>query len=551
MIQMNDMRQVMTPIKLVTMVAAATMRRDLSLYMQRGWSIIDPAVLRWNWHLDAICEHLLALSLGQIRYLAICIPPRMSKSSSCTILWPTWHWIEWPQEQFICASYSSGLALEHSLQSRRIIEAAWYQQFWGDRYYLLPDENRNEMYRNSKGGYRLTTSVGGRTTGEGGSLQLLDDPVAADAVESDATRASTLSWHDNAWRSRVNDPNTARKLYVAQRTHDADIMGHIQAKEAHRWVFLTLPMEFDVKRKCITYANDGTGPNLKQQLFEDPRKVEGELLNPKRFNKATARAEKEGGMSDRAWNAQYQQQPEGQGGLILKRAWWRSWVYGEGHSLYAKEMPMPEFFEIIQVYDTAFEKQEQNDFSARTTWGLFIPTDEQLEALHGHIRGVQRRRKDEEDERLPGQGRVSAIMLDRLYDRLEYPELRDEMIQSNKDFAPDKILVEKKASGHSLIQEGRRHGLPMVAVKVEGDLESRVHAASLMLKKGCIYFVPRAWSYEVQNIAAKFPMGDHDDLESTLSMAWQYMRQYHGLQLPDDETQEEIAPFRWQRKSYA
>lgn len=887
----NDMRQTMTPVKMLTMVAAENMRRNLSLFMRNAWAQIDPAVLQWNWHLDCIAEHLMALSIREIRYLGIEIPPRMSKSSGCTIVYPAWHWIEWPDEQFICASYSADLSTEHSLQSRRLIESAWYQQFWGERFYLLDDENRSDMYRNSRGGYRLTTSVGGRTTGEGGSLQLLDDPVDAKGVESDVKRASTLAWHDNAWRSRVNNPNTARKLYIAQRTHDSDIMGHIRAKEGHRWTFLCydaeteiltrtgwvrfsdldtsvevmgvdpktllatweyptryvrerysgqminyvsdtlnllvtpdhrmiykdynewrvnkhtdwkvrraedmplhfyvpqavawnghidkkiffagrewdtsnfakfmgwflaegnsssktrvtqlyqnpgpkadelqsvldacpfhaskhknltksgcqvwtiksrplsdalsilglqpvryapeevknlgpeylrefiisfalgdghfavrnplkvtissaskkliddlqecavkagwatssgyrfipggrefngyilpdahayklyiraskasgrqrkwyskvradnvskshydgmvycvsvpstaivvrrngrvaisgncLPMEFDPKRKCITYANDGTGPNLKKKLFEDPRKVEGELLNPKRFNKETARAEKEGGMSDRAWNAQYQQQPEGAGGLILKRDWWRPWVYGEGHSLAGKEMPMPEFFEIIQVYDTAFEKKEQNDLSARTTWGLFLPNDEQLDALSGHIRGVQRRR-DEED-RASTEGRVSAILLDRLYDRLEFPELRDEMIRSAKDFAPDKILVEKRASGHSLLQEGRRKGLPMVAVKVEGDLESRVHAASLMLKKGCIYYPPRSWAFECINVAAKFPMGDHDDLESSLSMAWQYMRRYHGLQLPDDEQEEEIAPFRWKR----
>lgn len=521
------------PIRMLTMVAAEKMRRNLAHYMQQAWIQIDPARLRWNWHLDALSDHLMALSVGEIRFLGIEIPPRMTKSASCTIVWPTWHWIRWPEEQFICASYSSSLSLEHSLQARRLIESEWYQSRWGDRYYMLGDENRADMYRNSKGGYRLTTSVGGRTTGEGGTCQLLDDPFDAKGVESDIKRASTLAWHDNAWRSRVNDPNTAKKLYVAQRTHDMDIMGHIRAKEDKRWVFLTLPMEFDVKRKCITYANDGTGPNLKKKIFEDPRKKEGELLNPSRFNKETARAEKEGGMSDRAWNAQYQQQPEGQGGLILKRAWWRAWTYPDMHSMAGKEMAMPEFFEIIQVYDTAFEKKEENDYTARTTWGIFEHSETFIDPSTGKT--------------IASENRVCAMLLDMFCDRVEYPELRDEMVRSNKDFAPDWILVEKKASGHSLIQEGRRKGLPMKAVKVIGDLQSRVNAASLMLKKGCIYYVPRAWAFQVINSAAKFPVGDHDDIESTLAMAWQYMRQWHGLQLPDDETQQEIDPFRWKR----
>ena len=36
-----------------------------------------------------------------------------------------------------------------------------------------------------------------------------------------------------------------------------------------------------------------------------------------------------------------------------------------------KVMPLPQWIEIIQVYDTAFEEDEESDFSARTTWGLF------------------------------------------------------------------------------------------------------------------------------------------------------------------------------------
>lgn len=524
------------PVKMLSMVGAEAMRRSFGRYIRSAWPQVEPAKLAWNWHIDCVADHLMALSMREIRFLMIMLPPRMSKSLVATVLWPTWHWTNWPEEQFICASYSADLSLEHSLMARRVIESSWYQERWGTKFYMRHDENRADMYRNSAGGYRLTTSVKGRSTGEGGSIQLIDDPHDAKNVESDVMRASTLAWHDNAWRSRVNDPNTARKLYVAQRTHDSDVMGHVLSREGDRWCQLILPMEFDVKRKCITYANDGTGQNIKKKLFEDPRKVEGELLNPIRFNKETARAEKEGGMSDRAWNAQYQQQPEGQGGLILKRAWWRPWVYETGPET-GKEKEMPVFFEIIQVYDTALEANEENDFTARTTWGIFEHEDVFIDPKSG--------------KEITGEKRVCAMLLDMLCDRLEYPELRDEMIRSHNKLDPDWILIEKKVSGHSLIHEGRRKSLPMKAVKVHGDLQSRVNEASLMLKKGCIWYVPRTWSFQVINSAAKFPVGDHDDIESTLAIAWQYMRQWHGLQLPDDETQQEIDPFRWKRKTYA
>lgn len=79
---------------------------------------------------------------------------------------------------------------------------------------------------------------------------------------------------------------------------------------------------------------------------------------------------------------------------------------------------------------------------------------------------------------------------------------------------------------------------------------ARVHASSLMLKQGCIYYVPRKWSFRLIEQVAKYPSGDHDDTESSLSMAWQYMRQYHDLTLPDDEESRDISPFAWQKLKY-
>lgn len=525
-----------TPVQLLTMVAAERMRREFITFAQRAWHIIEPKRCKWNWHMDAIAEHLAYVTQGEIRFLMVMIPPRMSKSLLCTVLWPAWHWLQKPQTQFICASYNEKLSLGHSALSRRIIESGWFQQFYGSDWYLLPDENRVDKFRNSMGGYRLTTSVDGRTTGEGGDIQLGDDFHDAKKVESDAVRQSALTWHDNAWRSRVNDPNRSQKVYIAQRTHDADVMGHVIQMEGHRWVQLCLPMEYDTKRKCITYLNKGAGNLLDKQIFEDPRKVDGELLNPKRFNKETAEIEKTSGMTPRAWNAQYQQQPEGAGGLILKRHWWRQWVYPEWHELGGKERPLPDFFEIIQVYDTAFEEKEEADFSAMTTWGMFSYREQERNPKSGSVR--------------QGQQRVCAMLLDMMCDRLEYPELREKVIGYDKAYAPDWVLIEKKASGHSLIQELKRKRIPIKAVKLTdgGDLVARVHEASLMLYSGCIWYVPRQWSYRVIDSAAKFPAGDHDDIEATLAIAWQYMRRYYDLTLPDDEPPDEIAPFRWKRE---
>lgn len=533
--------------KMLTMVAAENMRRDFRLYCQRAWPQVAPQKLDWNWHLDAICDHLVYVSQFEIRYLMICIPPRHTKSLGASVLWPTWEWIEHPKTQFLTASVDDRLALDFSRLSRRVIESPWYQQKY-PHVRLLDDENQGMKYRNTSGGQREAVGIKGRVTGSGGDIQVLDDAHDAAKVESDAVRQSTINWHDNAWRSRLNNPKMARKVYIGQRTHDGDVYGHVMAQEPDRWVKLILPVEFDKKKPCITYLNKGVGDIKDKQIFKDPRKVEGELLAPRRFGPDEAKAEKNI-MTERAWNAQYLQTPEGAGGLILKRHWWKQWVYPEWHEKAGKEMPTPDFWSVLQFYDTAFEEDEEADFTARTTWGLF----NYEEFIY-----------DEKSKRSKQIAmRTCAMLLDMLEEKLEYPECRQEIIDSANEFQPDEIFIEKKASGHSLIQELRRKNLPVRSLVLtgsggrkgkQGDLIARAHESSLMLEKGCIFYVPRTWSYRVIDHCAKFPAGEHDDITSSCTLAWQYMRRYYDLQFPDEaEDQDDVAPFHWkkQQRRYA
>ena len=56
------------------------------------------------------------------------------------------------------------------------------------------------------------------------------------------------------------------------------------------------------------------------------------------------------------------QNPTAEEGAIIKREWWNIWE---------KEDP-PVCSYIIQSYDTAFSKGDRADYSAITTWGIFL-----------------------------------------------------------------------------------------------------------------------------------------------------------------------------------
>ena len=171
--------------KYLTEVAAAERRRSLTTFCKRGWSQLLPQAVIWSWHMDAICEHLAYVSLGEVRFLMINIPPRMSKTMLVSVLWPAWHWLHQPGEQFLFASVDDQLARDSAILSRRLIESPWYQDQWPGEIVLYDDENTAGMYRNKKGGYRMIASLQGRVTGVGGTILGLDDPHDAKKVESD------------------------------------------------------------------------------------------------------------------------------------------------------------------------------------------------------------------------------------------------------------------------------------------------------------------------------------------------------------------------------
>lgn len=515
----------------LTELQAEMYRRDLRIFVRAAWAIVEPHSYVPNWHIDAVCDHLSYVTFGDIRNLMINQPPRTTKSLMVSVIWPVWHWLVDSGSQFMCASYAQDLAIRDAVKSRRLIESGWFRERYSNQFYLDPSDNRKHRYVNNKGGHRISVSVGGKTTGEGGDIIIVDDPHNMTDVYSDKKRHNALSWWDNSMRSRLNDPTTGQKVINGQRSHDNDLFGHILTTEEERWVSLMLPMEFDPGRKCITYFNPkGTKPEKDRgRIFEDPRKERGELLNPRRFGPEEAKAERKA-MAVRDYSAQFQQDPTSGGGLILKKGWWQQWCFPvdyagrdqKGVPLAGKAMPLPEFEQIITVYDSAFETDEENDFTARTTWGLFTHSTsgrQQDETLH-------------------------AMLLERYNERVEFPDLKTEALGHQNDWNPDYTLIEKKASGHSLIQELRRTGVPVRPVLPGSDDKVfRAHMVADILKSGRVWYIPRNWAYEVIQQCAKFPNGEHDDLVDTCVMAWAYMRRMNMIELPDDEKEDELKLF--------
>ena len=183
--------------------------RKLRNFIRIGWPHIDPADYSTNWHIDAICEHLEAVADGEIRRLIINIPPRHMKSISVNVAFPAWVWAQkkrspltGPGVGFLSTSYSHTLSVRDNLKGRRLVESAWYQRGWGDRFKLTSDQNTKIRFENDRGGYRIASSVDGTATGDGGDIIIVDDPISAGDALSTTIRAGVRYRRPRVWPTR-------------------------------------------------------------------------------------------------------------------------------------------------------------------------------------------------------------------------------------------------------------------------------------------------------------------------------------------------------------
>jgi predicted phage terminase large subunit-like protein len=97
-------------------------------------------------------------------------------------------------------------------------------------------------------------------------------------------------------------------------------------------------------------------------------------------------------------------------------------------------------------------------------------------------------------------------------------------IDGFKRYKPDRLLIEKKASGISLIQELRKGGLPVKAILPDRSKKSRAHAAEVTFEQGCVWYADLPSVQPVIRECAQFPNGEYDDWVDTVTQAIIWLR---------------------------
>lgn len=328
--------------------------RTLSGFAKNAWPVLEPATpLKWGWALDAICDHLEAVTRGHITRLCMNVPPGTMKSLLTGVIWPAWEWgpMDNQEMRFLGTSHKEALATRDNLKCRRLITSDWYQSRW--RVDMLADQNMKTKFENSRTGFREAMAFGSMT-GSRGDRVSLDDPLSADDANSEAELLAAETTFLEALPTRVNNDSSAI-VVIMQRLHERDTTGVIYGRDLP-YTHLVLPMEFEEERRCYSvvkptwhttspapvlarldrktqhwYMEDEEIPDdraevreepLREVYCQDPRVEDGELLFHDRFPRNQVEELKKT-LGSYASAGQLQQRPTPRGGGLFKREWFQ------------------------------------------------------------------------------------------------------------------------------------------------------------------------------------------------------------------------------------
>ena len=434
-----------------------------------------------GYHHKKIAEKFQQLKDKKLKRLIVNMPPRHTKSEFASYLLPAWIMGHAPKTKIIQATHTGELAFRFGRKVRNLMDHEDYKRVFTN-VELSQDSKAAGRWETNHGGEYFATGVGGAITGRGADLLIIDDPHSEQDALSETAFDNAYEWYTSGPRQRLQPGGII--VIVMTRWSTKDLTGRLVGAQkeikADQWEIIEFPAIF---------------PNSGNPIWPEYWKKD-ELLSVK------------ASLNEQKWQAQWQQAPTSEEGSIIKREWWMKWE---------SKTPPNNIQHIIQSYDTAYSKKETADYSAITTWGVFT---------------------SEAD------GQVYLILLDAVIGRWEFPELKRKALAKYKQYEPETIIIEAKASGLPLTHELRQVGIPVTNFTPSkgNDKHVRVNAVAPVFEAGQVWVPDERWAQEVIEECAAFPFGDNDDYVDSTTQAVLRFRQGNFVTLPDDYWEEPRVP---------
>lgn len=183
---------------------------------------------------DEIAEALMKVYTGEIKRLAIRMPPRSGKSKLACINFPSWVlWLN-PYRKIVVAWYSQELVDVFSTECRDIVKSDKYKlifdtEIWVDKINHRETHSPEDKDRNpDQNGHYHATGISWGLTGFWWDILIIDDPVKnRDEAESVVYRNKVWNRYTSTLSTRFSDDQAAI-IVIMTRWHVDDLMGRLE-----------------------------------------------------------------------------------------------------------------------------------------------------------------------------------------------------------------------------------------------------------------------------------------------------------------------------------
>ena len=450
-------------------------------------------------HHRMLADMLMDIEKGDKDRICVNIPPRHGKSQLVSIMFPAWFLGRNPNKKVMMVSHTTDLAVDFGRKVRNLINTDAYRDIFST-VQLAADSKSAGRWNTNSGGEYYACGIGSALAGRGADLLLVDDPHSEQDVINGNFEVFEKAYEWFTFGARTRLMPGGRVAIIQTRWHMDDLTGRVtrdmaQNDRSDQYEVVEFPAILDTTDKR-------TGAITQKPLWPE-------------FFDMDALLRTKASMPVFQWNAQYQQHPTAEEASIVKREWWRTWE--------REDAPFCEY--IIMSLDAAAEKHNRADYTALTTWGVFLNEEE---------------------------GAHHIVLLNSIKDRLEFPELKELAMREYSEWEPDSFIVEKKSAGTAIYQEMRRMGLPVQEYtphRGSGDKLARLNSVADIVASGMVWVPQTRWAEEVVEEIAGFPFMSHDDLVDSTVMALMRFRQGGFIRLPSDEP-DPIQYFKQRRGGY-
>lgn len=411
-----------------------------------------------------------------INRLMVFMPPRHTKTTNVSRLFPGWFIGRNPDKRVMMASYGATLAQRNSRFVRNTIKSNLFaEMFPGVR--LSPDTASVAEWdiADHEGGC-ISAGVGGGFTGHGAHLLIVDDPIKSRAeAESETYREGLKEWYGDAY-TRLEEPGNAI-IIMHTRWHEDDLAGWLLTEHAEQWVVLRLPAFAETQEERDAFAKKYKLPvGEPEPLGREP----GEALWPAKYGKPELddRAEK---LGEYRFGSEYQQNPQPKSGGLF-----------DAHLIKVIDLA-PECVDMVRFYDLAVTEKLKADY----TVGLKL--------------GVTRAEE--------------FVILDVTRVQKELPDVQEIIVQNaTVDGPKTRIRLEAEKAGlvqlQYLLRDTRMRPYTIDGKPPLGDKYVRAGPVAVRVKAGRVSMVKAEWNRAFLDELAMFNNGKHDDQVDALSGAY-------------------------------